>query len=203
MSHAKPPTGKTAPRQLDRSSFAAQFQNAYSRLWTLAAGIIGDRAAADDIVQDSAIAALSKLDQFQPGSNFQAWLGRFVRWHAFNYSRKKSARGTMATDPHLLDMASAQPEQPVVDWESDVMGQISQDQPHFDDEVVHALRSVSTVGRACMLLRTIHQMSYREIAQLLDIPEGTAMSHVHRTRQLMRDRLRGYRGNPHSESEPQ
>ena len=39
-------------------------------------------------------------------------------------------------------------------------------------------------------MRTLDGLSYAEIAALLDVPEGTAMSHVHRTRRLLRERLR-------------
>ena len=69
---------------------------------------------------------------------------------------------------------------------------------------MRALRAVGEMSRACMLLRAVHQLSYREISELLGIPEGTAMSHVHRTREALRDRLRGYMTNQsrndHSES---
>ena len=44
-------------------------------------------------------------------------------------------------------------------------------------------------ARACLLLRTLQDMPYREIALALDIAEGTAMSHVHRARMAMRERL--------------
>jgi RNA polymerase sigma-70 factor (ECF subfamily) len=52
-----------------------------------------------------------------------------------------------------------------------------------------ALVEVGEVPRACILLRTVEGLAYPEIAKLLGIPEGTAMSHVHRTRQLLRTRL--------------
>ena len=54
---------------------------------------------------------------------------------------------------------------------------------------MRALNSVSDIARACLLLRTIEQMEYAEISRLLAIPEGTAMSHVHRARQHLRERL--------------
>src|SRR5213079_264175 len=68
-------------------------------------------------------------------------------------------------------------------------GELPADQAFFDDHVTKALNSVSDVARACLLLRTIEQMEYSEISRLLQIPEGTAMSHVHRARQHLRERL--------------
>jgi RNA polymerase sigma-70 factor (ECF subfamily) len=189
---ANPPQSSdtAAPDRLDPESFAALFQHAYGQLWLIAAAIIGDRVGAEDIVQEAALAALEKLEQFQRGTNFNAWLARFVRWHAFNYVRKQTGRNTLPADPHQLDLNSSPDAAELPSLKNDLKGEIPEYQTHFDDEVVRALRAVGDTGRACMLLRTVHQLSYREIAELLSIPEGTAMSHVHRARQVLRERLR-------------
>jgi RNA polymerase sigma-70 factor (ECF subfamily) len=189
---ANPPqsTETAAPDRLDPDRFAALFQDAFGQLWLIAAAIIGDRVGAEDIVQEAALAALDKLEQFRPGTNFNAWLARFVRWHAFNYVRKQTGRNTLPADPHQLDLNSARDATELPSLKTDLTGEIPEYQTHFDDEVVRALRAVGDTSRACMLLRTVHLLSYREIAELLEIPEGTAMSHVHRTRQVLRDRLR-------------
>jgi RNA polymerase sigma-70 factor (ECF subfamily) len=189
---ANPPqsTETAAPDRLDPDRFAALFQDAFGQLWLIAAAIIGDRVGAEDIVQEAALAALDKLEQFHPGTNFNAWLARFVRWHAFNYVRKQTGRNTLPADPHQLDLNSARDATELPSLKTDLTGEIPEYQTHFDDEVVRALRAVGDTSRACMLLRTVHLLSYREIAELLEIPEGTAMSHVHRTRQVLRDRLR-------------
>jgi RNA polymerase sigma-70 factor (ECF subfamily) len=186
------PPGDVASDRLDRDRFAALFEKAYAQLWLIATAIVGDRSGAEDIVQESALAAWEKHDQFQPGTNFNAWLARFVRWHALNYVRKQAGRNTHPADPRQLDLSVAEPPAETLDLKQDTAGGLPEYQLHFDDEVTRALRSVSEIGRACMLLRTVHQLSYREISQLLEIPEGTAMSQVHRTRQLLRERLKSY-----------
>ncbi len=65
----------------------------------------------------------------------------------------------------------------------------------FDDRLLGALKTLGETPRACLLLRTVEEMSYREISEILGIPEGTAMSHVHRTRQALRERLAPIRGS--------
>jgi DNA-directed RNA polymerase specialized sigma24 family protein len=57
------------------------------------------------------------------------------------------------------------------------------------DELVRAVESLSPAARACLLLRTLEGMDYRGISGLLGIPQATAMSHVHRARKLLRQRL--------------
>jgi RNA polymerase sigma-70 factor (ECF subfamily) len=68
-------------------------------------------------------------------------------------------------------------------------GQIAPDQASFDDKLAAALQELSDEARSCLLLRIVEQLSYAEISALLNIPEGTAMSHVHRSKAALRKRL--------------
>ena len=68
-------------------------------------------------------------------------------------------------------------------------GELAAEQTLFDDAVVGALEEISETARACLLLRTCEQLSYAQIAEMLEIPAGTAMSHVHRAKTLMREKL--------------
>ena len=177
---------------LDVDSFATLLNGAYQRLWLVAAAITGDRTEADDIVQEAALVALRKLEQFAPGTNFVAWMSQIVRLTALNHVRKSSRQNTVPTNPHTLDRAGMPTPAPLASTGRAVSrdGRLSQAQVDFDDEVVSALAGVGEVARACLLLRSVQQLSYAEIAETLAIPEGTAMSHVHRARQFLRERLK-------------
>ena len=59
----------------------------------------------------------------------------------------------------------------------------------FDDQVWQALCKLQPEIRSCLLLRTVHQLSFAEIAELQGIPEGTAMSRVHRARAFMKSEI--------------
>jgi RNA polymerase sigma-70 factor (ECF subfamily) len=163
--------------------FCARFQTGSRVLWTLAAGLLGDPTEAEDVCQEAFLAAYEKRDRFEPGTNFHAWMGRFVRNVATNELRKRARRQTASTDPSVLDRASpvtgcaARPEHELYDQEE------------FDERLHSALRELPDVPRACLLLRTLRELSYAEIAVLLEVPEGTAMSHVHRSRLALRARL--------------
>jgi RNA polymerase sigma-70 factor, ECF subfamily len=178
---------------LDVESFAAQLTGSYRRLWLIAAAITGDRTEADDIVQDAALVALRKLDEFAVGSSFSAWMSQIVRLTALNHLRKSNRQSTSPTDPLTLDRVSPVSATNRSDANSTVGqdGNLAQLQTDFDDEVLAALHSVSDIGRACLLLRIVEQLSYAEIAETLQIPQGTAMSHVHRGREQLRQRLHG------------
>jgi RNA polymerase sigma-70 factor (ECF subfamily) len=177
------------PDAADPGDFAAQYQIAYPRLTLIAASITGDRWQAEDIVQEAAMIAVEKADCFVPGSSVAAWLAEIVRRCALNYRRKSRGRKTYAADPshfsQLADRAGAAEPAPI----AATTGELLADQRSFDDEVLHALEALSDSARCCLLLREVQKLSYAEIAELLHIPEGTAMSHVHRSKEALRQKL--------------
>jgi len=175
---------------LNSDAFAARYIQLYPRLHLIASGIIGDRTHAHDIVQEAALIALEKSAQFTPGTNFAAWMAEIVRRCSLNYARKMSNRRTTAADPDLL--AQSQQSPPAREHKTPIQvdtGTLLDSQTDFDDATVHALQTLNYVPRCCLLLRVVQNLSYAEIAQLLQIPTGTAMSHVHRSKCLLRRML--------------
>ncbi len=189
----------TPAATLSADEFAARFQRGARVFWTLAAGILGDPTEADDVLQEAVLAALHKLDRFDPGTNFLAWMGRFVRNVAHNEIRKRGRRRTASTDPLRFDGAPADPSlsrngrhagsSPLERLAVGARGELGPDRGDFDDHVRAGLRELGDVPRSCLLLRAVLELSYAEIGKVLAIPEGTAMSHVHRSRLALRARL--------------
>lgn len=144
-------------------------------LWGIAAGVVFDRNLAHDIVQDAAAIALTKLQEFHPGTAFVAWMAQIVRYVALNEARRRQrqrAEPDPSATPDLVASANPDPSDPLL-----------------NRRLMNALASLDEVARTCLILRTIHAMTYTEISMALSIPEGTAMSHVHRSRQMLRERL--------------
>jgi RNA polymerase sigma-70 factor (ECF subfamily) len=163
--------------------FTERFQSGARVLWTLAAGLLGDPAEAEDLCQEAYLAAYAKRDRFEPGTNFNAWMGRFVRNVAHNELRKRARRRTASADPAELDAARTATLTPVRADDRLL------DADDFDGRLLDGLREIGDVPRACLLLRTLRELTYAEISALLEIPEGTAMSHVHRARTALRAKL--------------
>lgn len=166
---------------LEPGEFSERFEGVKGTLWLIAAGMLGGgraREDADDVVQEAAIVGLSKLMEYETSSGdggFTAWMGQIVRNIARNHIRKQHRRRTVAIDPATMDRAGGKVE---------VSGSGEQ-----DGDVLKALDELDETPRTCLLLRIVREMSYRDIATVLDIPEGTAMSHVHRARKTLRSRL--------------
>jgi RNA polymerase sigma-70 factor (ECF subfamily) len=166
---------------LDAEEFCARLRQSFRTQWLIAVSIVREPMLAEDVVQEAGLIALGKLADFTPGTNFNAWVGRMVRYVALNYARKERKRRSPSLDalgegPQAAATAGPAP------WAGFKSGVL-------DERIVRELFALQETARACLLLRTVDGLSYAEIAELLDIPEGTAMSHVHRTRLHLRDRL--------------
>lgn len=196
-----------AAQSLSPVEFAKAFERESQLFWYVAAGVLGGPGEAEDVLQEAALIALGKLDQFQRGTSFQAWMAQIVRFVALNHMRKRAhqsaaqraasieelerlpapggAASTQSSDSILPDPAL--PRETVLQN----LHKLEDLGDRFDDRVLAALRRVGETARTCLLLRTVSELEYREIAQVLEIPEGTAMSHVHRARAAMRGFLGG------------
>jgi RNA polymerase sigma-70 factor (ECF subfamily) len=177
---------------------AALCGSAFARLACIAAGITGQSDLAEDIVQQAIAIAIEKDSTFESSEHYVAWLAGIVRNCALNHRRKTHRRKTHSTDPTILTQIETRSakDEPI----DRVTGDIKPFQCSFDDKVNAALQRLSPEARSCLLLRTIEQLSYREISTLMSIPEGTAMSLVHRSKKTLRDVLAADKSLAHDPS---
>ena len=143
------------------------------RLRRYARALVGDRTAADDLVQDTLERAWAKLHLYRRGTDLRAWL--FTVMHNVHVNKVRSTR---ATDP--------------IDEE---MPELAQRAAQGDSLLVRDLdRSIALLPdeqRAVLLLVTIEDMSYEEVARTLGIPMGTVMSRLSRAREKLRAMMLG------------
>jgi RNA polymerase sigma-70 factor, ECF subfamily len=163
--------------QLTPELFAACYRDAYQVVWCIAAAVVNDRAQAHDVVQEAAVVALGKLADFQPGTNFTAWFGQIVRYAALNERRSKKRRPAPGLESGVMDGTTSTHDSP------------APNSPVLSEPLASAMQTLDETARACLVLRTVMGMTYSQISASLGIPEGTAMSHVHRSRQTLRARL--------------
>ena len=177
--------------QLSPEEFAARFTACSRTFWCVAAAIVDDPGLAEDVLLEAAVIALRKLDQFDPDTSFAAWMTQIVRYVALNHARRRSRHLAVAVDPARLNETVAA-DTPETSLEVTGHGQLRldvADRGGIDDELLAALRVLDDDARACLLLRVVMELPYREIARMLEIPEGTAMSHVHRARRTLHAQL--------------
>ncbi|MFO1010073.1 MAG: RNA polymerase sigma factor [Planctomycetota bacterium] len=159
---------------LTKDEFARELERLRPRLVCLAASVLNARAGAEDVVQEAALVGLARLPDFAAGTDFDAWIARIVRLTALNHARaRRRDRG--------LDDLGREPEARATNTTTLAH--------ELDDALTRALAALSETARAALLLRTVLELDYDSIARLLDVPPGTAMSHVHRSREALRRAL--------------
>ncbi|MBL0871037.1 MAG: sigma-70 family RNA polymerase sigma factor [Phycisphaerales bacterium] len=192
----------TGGRTVTREEFAGLLRAHWSALWAVAAGVLGSRERATDALQDASIVALGKLGEFSPGTSFVHWMSQIVRYTALNQARKHQRGVALGTVGHgegssgrnaderasKIELAEARAVSTGANQAVIVSGRglgVDADRAGLDDELSRALGQVSEDARTCLIMRAVLEMTYKEIATCLGIPENTAMSHVHRARKQL------------------
>jgi RNA polymerase sigma factor (sigma-70 family) len=143
------------------------------RLRRYARALVGDRAGADDLVQDTLERAWAKLHLYRAGSDLRAWL--FTVMHNVHVNKVRASR--------------------LVDPLDDEMPELAQRASQGDALLVRDLdRSIALLPseqRAVLLLVTLEEMSYEDVARTLGIPIGTVMSRLSRAREKLRAMMQG------------
>ncbi|MCC6425853.1 MAG: RNA polymerase sigma factor [Phycisphaerales bacterium] len=171
---------------LTPGKFAELFEASSRTLWCIAVSILRERELARDIVQESAIIGMRKISEFEPSTSFTAWMGQIVRYTALNEARRRTRRRENA-GPDAADQSPS----PASSSPDPAMGV---GVAGFDEHVTAALNELEETPRACLLMKIILGLEYKDISEALGIPEGTAMSHVFRARKLLRSRLAATHG---------
>lgn len=147
----------------------------FAQLYNFACWLADDRAAAEDLVQETYMKALRGFSSFKEGTNFRAWMYRILR-NTF-LTTKAGLKATVSLDSE--DEKALEPgtdETP----ESLLLSRVQQ------QTVQQALQALPIQFREIILLCDLEEMSYQEIGLSLGIPIGTVMSRLSRARRAMR-----------------
>jgi RNA polymerase sigma-70 factor, ECF subfamily len=154
-------------REAQRGSAAALeqlFRAHWNRAYRAALLVVGDAAAAEDIAQESFLAAVRALDRFDRRRPFGPWLHRIVVNRAIDWGRARALRRELALDGVAEPAAAAEA----------VRG------GGRSEELAGALASLVPEQRAVIVLRYLLDYTPGEIAELLDLPRGTVNSRLRR-----------------------
>ena len=142
---------------------------------------------ADDLVQDTLLLAWQSWQRFTEGTNLRAWLFRILTNTFINSYRAKQRR---VQETELDDVEDLYLYKRISGI--DVASRSAEDtlfELFTDDEVKAALEALPESFRMPVLLADVEDFSYKEIAEMLDIPIGTVMSRLHRGRKGMQKAL--------------
>ena len=168
----------------DRVRFEEDALELADQVYRVARRLVSTREEAEDLVQETYARAFRSWRSFQPGTNLRAWLFRILT--NLNIDRGRREQRTPILEPieegdyylynRLEDAGAPQAEEQIVE-------RLSQ------DGVVEALAAVPHDFRDVLVLVDIGDFSYKDAAQILDIPVGTVMSRLHRGRRVLKHEL--------------
>ena len=145
----------------------------------------GDEARAEDLVQETVLKAYRNWDHFELGTNCRAWMMTILRNTFINEFRRKKSR------PDPVDYDDVE--------ERSVFEELGETDPEtaffdriVDEEVVRAIEELEPEFRLPLVLSDLEGLSYREIAEAMDVPVGTVKSRLFRARRRLQEKLYAY-----------
>lgn len=140
----------------------------YPYIVRLALSILQDAAEAEDVAQETFITALVHIETCDPDTNFKAWLSTIAVNKCRDLLRKQKTRQKFANAWQTVRMLGQSPTPEDIAEQSDAQTELWQ-----------AVNKLNDKHRLPILLRYVHNLSIREIAQVLEVKEGTIHSRLH------------------------
>jgi RNA polymerase sigma-70 factor (ECF subfamily) len=156
-------------------------------LYGTALRLTRNQSEAEDLVQDTLVRAYRFQHQFEAGTNLKAWLLRILTNTFINHYRRS------ARERKVLDQEEGSPVGDGVMSRSAMRGLLDANtvaqEGLLREEIAAALDDLPDDYRAMIVLADVEELSYKEIAETVNVPIGTVMSRLHRARKLMQKRL--------------
>lgn len=168
----------------DLAAFEPLVEKYRQRVYRLAYNVLRDPDEAWDVAQDAFIRAYQALSSFRGDSAFYTWLFRIVMNVARDRARQHAARGRAFGTERVEE----------ADWDRALTDTGTAPDTHAAEveereRINRALATLSEPHRAIIMLSDLEGLSYREIAEVLNIPMGTVMSRLHNARRRLREAL--------------
>ena len=167
-----------------RRAFEAEALAQLDALYSFALKLTRDRTDAEDLVSDTLLRAFDRWEQYRLGSNIRAWLFT-IQYHTFVSRKRRVSAREVSLTPENDDRPSV-----------DVVGEADPESRFYDgfldDEITRAIDALPDEYRTAVVLSDLHELRYAEIAEILDVPEGTVKSRLFRGRRLLQRALVGY-----------
>jgi RNA polymerase sigma-70 factor, ECF subfamily len=161
-------------------------------LYRTALRLTRNQQEAEDLVQETMLKAFRFANTFQPGTNLRAWLFRILNTSAINRYRKQATHPTTAPLPEGEDFYLYNRIRDMSGQELSAGAEEEVLSKYLDEDVYKALNDLPLNFRMPVILADIEGLSYKEIAEALQIPIGTVMSRISRGRRQLQQSLWQY-----------
>lgn len=165
-------------REGDAAAFEQLVRGHLRTVYAVALAVLGDPADAEDAAQDAMLRALERLDQCRDPAKFVPWLLQIARNRARNLRRARTLRSMLP-----LFGAEEQPARDRPDRDAE--------RAELRDRLLAGLATLTPVQREVVLLHDLEGWKHREIAEVLELAEGTIRYHLSTARKRLRSQLDG------------
>jgi RNA polymerase sigma-70 factor (ECF subfamily) len=162
-------------RRGDAGAFDTLVRRHYRAAYAVALAVLGNRADAEDVCQDSFLKALERLEDCREPEKFAGWLLQVVRNRARNYRDYRRVRRTASLDPEWA-ASGDNPARAV-------------ERAELRAAIMAALGSLSELQREVVLLHDLEGWPHRDVGETLGISEVASRQHLFLARRVLRERL--------------
>lgn len=170
----------------DPTAYRGLVERYQGRIYNIVFGMVRNQEDAEDLAQDAFVKAFRKIDTFRLESKFYTWLCRISVNTALDHLRKKSRRPTSEFDESIGTQ----------DAEGNFIEAHNKENPEantYNEQVrtriISEVEKLPDDQKQVVILREVDGLSYREISEIIGVPEGTVMSRLFYARKRLREAL--------------
>lgn len=164
----------------DRASQKALYEMFYGRMMGVCLRYAKDRDEAKDMLHEGFMKVFTNMKNFSNTGSFEGWIRRIMVNNAIDHIRKNKHQYLIVNTVHASNLAGTVADEPD---EDDLLNKISQ------EDILAAVQELSPAYRAVFNLYVIEELSHKEIADKLDISEGTSKSNLAKAKFNLRKNL--------------
>jgi RNA polymerase sigma-70 factor (ECF subfamily) len=176
----------------EQSRFVDDTMEFMPSLYTAAMRMTRNKQDAEDLVQETYLKAYRAYGSFEAGTYLKAWLYRILTNSYINSYRRQQRRPEESDVEDIEDLylyhrlSGSEGAKAERSAEDEVLDRFT------DDDVKGAIEALPEAFRMAVILADVEGFSYKEIAEITDVPIGTVMSRIHRGRRALQKTLTTY-----------
>ena len=159
----------------DATAYRGIVEKYQTRVYAMVYGMVRNREDARDITQDAFVKAYHNLDSFRLESSFYTWMYRIAMNLAIDFLRKRTRQKTTSFEE---EVATRDGDGGIADLHTEDDLRRTLERKQLNKRIMDAVDELPADQKQAILLRELEGLSYKEIADIMEIPEGTVMSRL-------------------------
>jgi len=165
-------------------AFGRLVERYMQRGYFVALGFVGAPEDARDLSQEAFVRAFRNIRRFEKGRRFFTWYYQILRNLCFNFLKRRKRRQNY--------LFSEMPEEEILDFAAggDTSPEKNFEQKELQEKLWQAIHGLSVQDREVIILKEFQDLSYKEMAEVLQCPVGTVMSRLYHARRHLAEKMK-------------